>query len=387
MTQDKSWVSFFRELTEALLSYENKQEELIKILIDIGIEEQKLIDKTNTQKDEIVKVTDPLSFISLLFLQEHKKETRLDRFKELRNIFKLSTVVIRNPMLPIIQNKPWFIPHQKDGRKPDDVEILWTLTKQILQGDIAQDVFDRALKIKNTKVGKITTMMFILNPQKYFVINNGSIPYLQFKRIMPPGKMKQLNFETYLKILARLKKIFPNQDFIDINEEAYFWKENNKQYAKELIKTLKEKSDNNYADQEYLLEIKNNENEETLYKKIGEVPISKIREEIKKESQKNGKKAITTKRYERNPKLALYIKQFSKGKCMLCCKDAPFWVNNHPFLESHHIKFRSENGEDVLENLSALCPNCHRKMHLLQTIEDINKLVEKNKEILKEVGL
>ena len=30
--------------------------------------------------------------------------------------------------------------------------------------------------------------------------------------------------------------------------------------------------------------------------------------------------------------------------------------------------------EDTIDNTVALCPNCHRKMHIVKDIDDINKL-------------
>ena len=30
--------------------------------------------------------------------------------------------------------------------------------------------------------------------------------------------------------------------------------------------------------------------------------------------------------------------------------------------------------EDAIDNTVALCPNCHRKMHIVKDIDDINKL-------------
>ena len=45
----------------------------------------------------------------------------------------------------------------------------------------------------------------------------------------------------------------------------------------------------------------------------------------------------------------------------------------------HHIDFLSNGGDDTIENVSALCPNCHRKMHALEIKEDIEKLKAKAK--------
>jgi 5-methylcytosine-specific restriction protein A len=41
-----------------------------------------------------------------------------------------------------------------------------------------------------------------------------------------------------------------------------------------------------------------------------------------------------------------------------------------PFLEVHHIEWLSSEGKDVIANTAALCPNCYRKMHILNLIKD-----------------
>ena len=49
-------------------------------------------------------------------------------------------------------------------------------------------------------------------------------------------------------------------------------------------------------------------------------------------------------------------------------------------MESHHIKWLSKGGEDSPENVVALCPNCHRKMHEVNDPNDVKKLQEKAKD-------
>ena len=48
--------------------------------------------------------------------------------------------------------------------------------------------------------------------------------------------------------------------------------------------------------------------------------------------------------------------------------------NNKPYLEAHHLKWLSKGGTDTIDNVVALCPNCHRKMHELNDKDDIKKL-------------
>lgn len=72
-----------------------------------------------------------------------------------------------------------------------------------------------------------------------------------------------------------------------------------------------------------------------------------------------------------------YAKQRANGICQLCHLPAPFIDRDgKPYLESHHIIWLSDGGEDSISNTVALCPNCHRKMHALNLDDDVNKLLQ-----------
>lgn len=50
--------------------------------------------------------------------------------------------------------------------------------------------------------------------------------------------------------------------------------------------------------------------------------------------------------------------------------------DGRPYLEAHHVIPLAEGGPDIIENMVALCPNCHRKMHVLKQKED-NEILKK----------
>lgn len=80
---------------------------------------------------------------------------------------------------------------------------------------------------------------------------------------------------------------------------------------------------------------------------------------------------VTTEQVYRDPYIAEIAKKRAKGNCTLCGNPAPFAdLHGNPYLESHHITWLSEGGKDSLDNVVALCPNCHRKMHILKGTEE-----------------
>lgn len=87
-------------------------------------------------------------------------------------------------------------------------------------------------------------------------------------------------------------------------------------------------------------------------------------------------KLYKTSLYIRNKYVSDYAKKRANGMCQLCGNRAPFETRNgEPYLEAHHIIPLADDGSDSLDNIVALCPNCHRKMHSLCLDEDIEHLL------------
>jgi 5-methylcytosine-specific restriction enzyme A len=59
-----------------------------------------------------------------------------------------------------------------------------------------------------------------------------------------------------------------------------------------------------------------------------------------------------------------YALRVAAGVCQGCEDEAPFVGNDgEPYLEVHHLYRRSDGGPDHPDNIVALCPNCHRRVH------------------------
>ena len=84
------------------------------------------------------------------------------------------------------------------------------------------------------------------------------------------------------------------------------------------------------------------------------------------EKEKVPKKVIVNSiQYIRDPIVVEYVKRKANGICQDCHQPAPF-INKktgEPYLEIHHIVPLSQGGSDTIDNVIALCPNCHRKRH------------------------
>lgn len=115
--------------------------------------------------------------------------------------------------------------------------------------------------------------------------------------------------------------------------------------------------------------------QEIVSKKARQLTESELKKKADFVKGRVGTRQVITSNYERNVYVAEYAKRRAHGKCQLCNETAPFVdKNGKPYLETHHILWLSEGGEDSPANTVALCPNCHRKMHVLNKAEDREKL-------------
>jgi 5-methylcytosine-specific restriction endonuclease McrA len=118
--------------------------------------------------------------------------------------------------------------------------------------------------------------------------------------------------------------------------------------------------------------------EEQAEKRAQQRSDKELEERAKQAKGRPARAVVTGSRCMRNLDVAEYAKRRAKGKCQLCEIEAPFRdKQSTPYLEVHHIVWLSKGGEDTTENTVALCPNCHRKMHVLNLPRDTSRLLSK----------
>jgi len=76
-------------------------------------------------------------------------------------------------------------------------------------------------------------------------------------------------------------------------------------------------------------------------------------------------KEVRSYQYVRDPKVVAHILKKAKGICYDCNNNGPFIskTTGYHYLEAHHIQMLKDGGPDTIDNVVALCPNCHRKRH------------------------
>ena len=110
--------------------------------------------------------------------------------------------------------------------------------------------------------------------------------------------------------------------------------------------------------------------------KAKQLSPEKLAVQIKDRKSKKPQK-IEAVMYYRCPYVKEMVKRIAEGKCQMCGKEAPFYDKDKvPYLEEHHVKRLADGGSDTMDNVVAICPNCHRKVHVLNDGENNNILEE-----------
>jgi 5-methylcytosine-specific restriction protein A len=119
--------------------------------------------------------------------------------------------------------------------------------------------------------------------------------------------------------------------------------------------------------------------DEFIRKKIHRLSLEELEFRAIHSHKESGRREVVTGVYERDPSVSEYAKLRANGICQLCNQPAPFKnLDGEPYLETHHIIQLANGGPDTIENVAALCPNCHRKMDILNLRSDVAVLKEKS---------
>jgi 5-methylcytosine-specific restriction protein A len=115
--------------------------------------------------------------------------------------------------------------------------------------------------------------------------------------------------------------------------------------------------------------------EEIVHKKAQKLPLDQLEFQARYSLKAGGRREVVSEVFDSDQIVSEYAQRRADGICQLCNRPAPFKNRDgEPFLEIHHIIPLAEGGQDSIENVVALCPNCHRRMHVLNLPADVVRL-------------
>ena len=351
------WVEFFEEMSTKLSCYQSKQKYLIELLreLDINLPE----DQDPRGKVISLEVIDPFTFTSLI--TQHGPDRQKEICVQIKDKLEIEAEAPQYfTGIPRVRGPRRYFPC-KFARDENDIGNLWALYSEVVnKKDITDDAFAKAENVAYAGHAKLTQGIFCAAPKTFLPINAQTIPYL-----------KKLGFPYEFKTAEEYKRICK---FAESHEKHPY-----------IFSHIAYFSNKTSTDAEFQHKVQ----EYTKgYKEEGG-PIAKPLPQAN-----NGG---ATPRYNRKPEISRAALQIAKFKCEINKKHKTFVsrANEDAYVEAHHLIPISKQDDfnfslDVLANVIALCPNCHRLLHHgkdKDKTDFLNTLFKAREAGLKEKGI
>ncbi|MFJ5331510.1 AAA family ATPase [Pectobacterium versatile] len=215
-----SWIPVFKNVCNWIADYENKQQVLVQILREIGVD-RGLEDELSNGDREPLKVIDPFTFFATFMKYGAVKRTELFAALLKRAGLPISAPSDFNGVPNAQPLKVWLFPYEKE-RSADMVPNLWSLFHQMRAGKINGELFNKILTIPHTGFAKLTECLFYLSPEKYFPVDAQTKQWLKKKGRELPKE----NWQSYQELLSWLDST-QSKPYCEISYEAWYINQNN----------------------------------------------------------------------------------------------------------------------------------------------------------------
>jgi 5-methylcytosine-specific restriction protein B len=206
-----TWVEAHEQIAQKLLSYRDRQSELIDILKNAGVEA--LNDQPVQGTLEELKVMDPMTFFGYIY-----KHGPLRNKRVLRSVCASLEVDVDVKDICGVPSQNaqnvWYFPYGFE--RTNELDRLWDFFQKLMFGTVTQVEFIDILDIYSVGKSKLLNAMFRLRPRKYLCLNKVVNEYLRKKGIVPEyagwGQLETLLEEIKTNVDA---------DFPKLSYEAY----------------------------------------------------------------------------------------------------------------------------------------------------------------------
>lgn len=193
------------------MSFKDKRHELIPILKNLGVENGLHDDESN--KNVMLEDIDPFSFIAQILKYGYEnRNSILQKLNEKENLnFEIPNDYAGVPN--VMSMKANLFSYKKE-RKEADISILWELFEATHRGEDLENFFNNALEVKQTAISKLTQMMFVLFPDKFFPLDGQTESWLASRELPHKKNMKWNEYKILMTILKNnYKADFPKLSY------------------------------------------------------------------------------------------------------------------------------------------------------------------------------
>jgi len=214
MTNQFTWIPFYKELANELAKWNERQGELITFLESLRAQQYvitPLMDKDAEGSRFLLKEIDPFTFFGV-FNRSLRKENRLAILDSLKKFFNLKSSLPDDfDGIPVLNNqKSWFFPYLA-SRETDDIGKLWNVYQLALGNDPVNSneflqAFDDALTVKQININ-LTMGLFWIRPDTFINLDQTNRSYLNIK--LPKEGLTAAFYIETLRAISSQGKSFP----------------------------------------------------------------------------------------------------------------------------------------------------------------------------------
>lgn len=260
-----TWIPFYMEFAEQLLTYKENRQGLIKTIKEIYKEIN--LPLPTLERDNDITDIDPFTVFGL-FNKGITTENRLAIIGAFKRHLNMKGIVPTDfDGVPFLQNLNATFYTFNDEREEHDIEQLWGLYKIAI--DYAKNkteknkeffilFFDSVLGLKGIGVSKLTMALFWIAPQTYLNLDSRMVWYITETNKLPeklveklPALKNKLDGETYLAFTEIIKSYTLSNDsvfknFPELSFEAWRYSDEVNQKEKAEKKAKNKQSEQPY---------------------------------------------------------------------------------------------------------------------------------------------
>lgn len=213
-----SWIPFYTELAEKLLTYKDKRKELSDIVYELGISADYLHDNKMQKFNEL----HPFAIFGV-FNRRLTENNRKRICKYFKDKLKLNSETPNDfDGIPILNNMNsfWGLPFSGiDENNKSEIDDNWKLFEIILSDDFDDDIFcnlfDKVIKQNGTK-WSVTMELFWISSYRFMPLDDNSRKYLQ-KLGLDVFKEKDYNGKNYLDLVEKINDLISQKKIRERN--------------------------------------------------------------------------------------------------------------------------------------------------------------------------
>ncbi len=216
-----SWIPIYRELAQAVLAYQDRQEDLLNILRAAkqkGLPVMSIPDEGPHLRQGI----DPFSFFAAFNRgQTHSNRREIIAYFQDRLGLQTQTPIDFDG-IPTADNRSSFFFSAKSETMQEDLLTLWTMASEAYgkrAEEVSSALFDKCLGIKGISATNLTMGCFWINPEGFLALDGTNRAYFPQEFNIELGAR---NHTEYVALLGRVHEA--SQDsYADISLAAWKW--------------------------------------------------------------------------------------------------------------------------------------------------------------------